>query len=125
MNKSKITIKDLLQKKEAINSKRAHETKGLYIKSLDGIITIQKPDRTLCLDALGMDQEGDAYMVYNCVIEPNLKDPELQQEYGCVIPMEIVEQLFEPGEIAGIAKECVALAGYGDSVTVVDDLKNS
>ena len=124
MNKNKITLKDLLQRKEAIRSKRTNETKSLYIRSLDGVITIQKPDRTLCLDAIGMDQEGDAYMVYNCVTEPNLKDPDLQQEYGCVTPMEIVEKLFEPGEIANIAKESVELAGYGDSVTAVDEIKN-
>ena len=124
MNKNKLTIKDLLKRKEDISSKRVKETKSLYVKSLDGVISIQKPDRALCLDALGMDQDGDSYMVYNCVVEPNLKDPELQQEYGCVTPMEIAEKLFEPGEIAGIARECVSLAGYGDSVTVVDEIKN-
>lgn len=124
MNKNKLTIKDLLQRKEAIKAKRVNETKNLYVKSLDGIITINKPDRSLCLDAMEMGENGDAYMVYNCVIEPNLKAQELQEDYGCVIPMEIVEKLFEPGEIAGIARECVALAGYGDSVTVVEDIKN-
>lgn len=121
----KVTIKDLLAKKEAIiDKKKKPATAQLFVKSLGGTITIQKPSKALCFDALEMDQNGDSYLVYNCVVEPNLKDGELQKEFGCVSPMDIVELLFEPGEISAIAKECVELAGYGDSVKVVDDLKN-
>ena len=39
-------------------------------------------------------------------------------------PMEIVDKIFEPGEIPQIAIECLKLAGYIDGVKVVDDIKN-
>ncbi len=121
--KNKVTIKDLIAKKDLFDS-RKNKTTELLITSLEGTITIRKPSRELCLDALEMDKSGDQYLVYNCVTEPNLKNEELQNEFGCVSPMEIVEKIFEPGEIASIAKACVELAGYGDSVKVVDEIKN-
>ena len=40
-------------------------------------------------------------------------------------PMEIVDKIFEPGEIPQIAMEALRLAGYVDGVKVVDDIKNS
>lgn len=124
MDKKKVTIKDLIARKETIKE-RVNKTVQLHIKSLDGLITIQKPSRQLVLDALDMGKEsGDSYMAYNTVIEPNLKDKELQEAYGCVAPMEIVDKIFEPGEVAQIAQECVILAGYGDSVKLVDEVKN-
>ena len=56
--------------------------------------------------------------------EPCLKSKELQQEFGCVDPMEIVEKIFETGEIPQIALECLKLAGYVDGVKAVADVKN-
>lgn len=120
----KITLKDLIARAEQSKEDKK-EARKLYVASLDGTITIIKPDRTMVLEGMDMDDtDGDDYLVYNCVLEPNLKDKELQKAYGVVSPMEIVNKVFEPGEIAGIAKEIVALAGYVDSVKVVDDIKN-
>ena len=70
-------------------------------------------------------ENGDAYIVYSCVKEPCLKSKELQEAFGCIDPMEIVEKIFEPGEIPMIAVECLKLAGYIDGVKAVDELKNS
>ncbi len=120
----KLTLQELIAKKEQIQDTKTNKTKDLYISSLDGSITIQKPDKQLCLDALEMDQQGDTYLVYHCVVQPNVKDKKLLQAFGCTEPIEIVEKLFEIGEISAIAKECITLAGYGDSVTVVEDIKN-
>lgn len=115
----KVTLKDLIAKKEQIKNKK-NETKQLFVSSLDGTITVQKPSRELCLEALDMDsQRGDTYLVYHCVIEPNLKDKELQDSFGCVEPIEIVEHIFEAGEVSSIAKELVKFAGYVDSVKEV------
>lgn len=119
----KVTIKELIAQKESFD-KRKNQTRELYVASLEGTVTIRKPSRELCLDALEMDKTGDQYLVYNCIVEPNLKSEELQKEFGCVTPMEIIEKIFEPGEVASIAKACVELAGYGDSVKVVDEIKN-
>ena len=124
MNKhTKITLDELLRRKEQmLDGKKKKKTGTLYIKSLGGTITIESPD--LARDAQDMDS-GDAYMVYSCVIEPNLKSKELQQAFGCVEPMEIVDKIFDVGEIPQIAVECLKLAGYVDGVKAVDDIKNS
>ncbi len=126
MNKNtKITLQELISRKEQIlESKRKPKTATLYIKSLDGIITIESPTADLARDAQEMEN-GDAYMVYSCVTEPCLKSKELQAAFECVDPMEIVEKIFEVGEIPQIAVECLRLAGYVDGVKAVDDVKNS
>lgn len=120
----KLTLKDLIAKKEQILSNK-NKTMDLYVKSLDAVITIQKPDINTIIDASKIDDaaESDKYLVYNCVIEPNLKDKELQEAYGCVEPIEILK-IFDDGEISSIASKCMELAGYRNSVSVVEDIKN-
>lgn len=121
----KVTLEELLARAAKAKSAKK-ETRELYVKSLGGTITIEKPDRTVCLEALDMEnsEEADEYIVYNCVVNPPLKDKALQEAYGVVAPMEIVVKVFEPGEISAISKECLVLAGYIDSVKVVDEIKN-
>ena len=63
--------------------------------------------------------EGDKYMCYECIKEPNLKDKELQEAFGCSSPMDIVEVIFKAGEIPQIAIECMKLAGYVGGVEAV------
>ncbi len=121
---TKITLQELIRRKEQmLEAKRIPKTANLYIKSLGGTITIESPTAALAKDAQEMDN-GDAYMVYSCVTEPCLKSRELQEAFGCIDPMEIVDKIFEPGEIPQIAIECLKLAGYIDGVKVVDDIKN-
>ena len=126
MNRNtKITLQELISRKEQmLESKRKPKTATLYIRSLDGTITIESPTAELARDAQEMDN-GDAYMVYSCVIEPCLKSRELQEAFECVEPMEIVDKIFEVGEIPQIAVECLRLAGYVDGVKAVEDIKNS
>ncbi|MCR4719697.1 MAG: hypothetical protein K5768_08735 [Firmicutes bacterium] len=128
-NATKITLKELMARKaQMLESKKTRKTKELYVSSLDGTITITEPSREIILEASGMeDNKGDVYTVYQCVTEPNLKDRELQKEFECVEPMEIVEKVFSAGEITNIALKCIELAGYGqDSVKeLVTETKNS
>lgn len=126
MNRNtKITLQELISRKEQmLESKKTPKTATLYIRSLDGTITIESPTAELARDAQEMDN-GDAYMVYSCVIEPCLKSRELQEAFECVEPMEIVDKIFEVGEIPQIAVECLRLAGYVDGVKAVEDIKNS
>ena len=122
---TKITIEELVRRKEQLlQSKKQKKTKELYVKSLDGTITITEPDAALARDAQEMEESGDTYIVYSCVTEPCLKSKELQEAFGCVEPMEIVEKIFDAGEIPQIAVECIKLAGYIDGVKPIDDLKN-
>jgi len=112
-----VNIKDLIAKKEEIQQKKENKTATLAVDSLGGSIKITKPTGTMVRDAREMGSpEGDVYLIYNNVTEPNLKDPELQKAYGCVEPTEIVEKLFEDGEVALISQEIIKLAGYVDGV---------
>lgn len=122
---TKITIEELVRRKEQmLKSKKQKKTKDLYVKSIDGVIAIVEPDAALARDAQEMEESGDTYIVYSCVTEPCLKSKELQEAFGCVEPMEIVEKIFDVGEIPQIAVECIKLAGYIDGVKPIDDLKN-
>ncbi|QMV43743.1 phage tail assembly chaperone [Cohnella cholangitidis] len=125
----KLTVAALLERKEQLTN-RANVTAEIYIPSLDAEIVIQKPSRALCLEVLAMAQDdskedkADLHMAYNCIVEPNLKDPGLQKEFGCVEPYDIVEKLFETGEIGSISGHCLKLAGFSDGVKLVKELKN-
>ena len=67
--------------------------------------------------------ETDSYEA-KIKIEREDVDFVMQTAFECVEPMEIVEKVFEPGEIPQIAVECLKLAGYVDGVKAVDDIKN-
>ena len=125
MNKqTKITLQELVRRKEQmLEAKKIPKTKELFISSLDGTITIEGASSTLAKDAQEMEN-GDAYLVYQCVTDPCLKSKELQEAYQCVEPMEIVEKIFAPGEIPQISVECLRLSGYIDGVKAVEDVKN-
>lgn len=126
----KLTISDLLAKKEQLKKKKSR-TETLYVESLDAEIVIQEPSRGLALEALEMAQDptrsdlADIHMVYHCVIEPNLKDSELQKGFGCTEPTDIVSMIFRPGEIGAISGHAMQLAGFGEGVRKIDkELKN-
>jgi len=120
-----LKITDLLAQKEAIKKRNDAPKRGtFYVDSLGGSVTIEAPTRDIVNDALEMEDNSDHFIVYQTVIEPNLKDSELQKEFGCVEPTDIVEKLFTIGEISSLAIESMELAGYTDKVTPVDELKN-
>lgn len=123
-NTTKLTLKDLIAKKEQIlEAKKTPQRAELYIESLDGCITVLEPSKALIRDAQEMD-DADEYLLYNSVIEPNLKSGELREAYGAATGVELVDMFFKPGEVTQIARECLRLAGVGDTVEVVGDLKN-
>ena len=99
MNKNtKITLQELIRRKEQmLESNNKLKTKELYVASLDGTITIECPTSAMAKEAQEMDN-GDSYMVYQCVKEPCLKSKELRDAFCCIEPMEIVDKIFEPGE---------------------------
>ncbi len=122
MNKNtKLTLAELLRRKEQmLESKEKKKTRDLYVKSIDAVITVEEPSGALCRDANDMEPgEGDKYMCYECIVEPNLKDAEVQKQFGCTNPMDIVDVIFAPGEIPQIAIECMKLAGYMGGVEAV------
>ena len=121
--RTKLTLAELLRRKEQmLADKKVKKTKDLYIKSIDAVITITEPDAALCRDANDMEPgEGDKYMCYECITEPNLRSKEVREAFECASPMDVVEMIFAPGEIPQIAIECMKLAGYMGGV---EEVKN-
>ena len=65
---TKLTLKDLLARKEQmLESKKKPKRAELYVKSLDGTITVESPTSALAKDAQEMDN-GDVYLAYQCVV---------------------------------------------------------
>ena len=118
---TKLTLAELLKRKEQmLESKKVKKTQDLYVKSIDATITIEEPTGALCRDANDMEPgEGDKYLCYECIKEPNLKSKEVQEAFGCAVPMDVVDVIFAPGEIPQIAIECMKLAGYMGGVEAV------
>lgn len=120
-----ITLTELIARKEQVLAAKNNAKKAnIYVKSLDGEITVQAPSKALTAEAVEMSEGGDEHLVYECVVEPDLHSEELQKAYGCTYPEEIVGMIFAPGEITPIALECMKLAGYVDGVKFVEELKN-
>ena len=116
---TKLTLAELIRRKEQmLDGRRRNAEAELYIPSLDADIIIRMPSRDVVRDASEMD-DGDTYLCYKCIKEPEISAPELAAEFGCVQPMDIVEKLFLPGEVRDIAIECMKLAGYNNGVRSV------
>jgi len=127
----KLSVKDLIKEKEKFQVKD-NVTKNLVIERGDEnfLITIKKPSKSLCVDCMEMlsdtqmGKNADKEMVYNTVISPDLKDKELQDAFGCAEPIDIVEKIFEVGEIGTVSGHALTLAGYNNGIKIQEDLKN-
>lgn len=126
MKTEKLTLAGLIARKDEILEKQKKKTAEIFVKSLNGSVTIESAERRLVLEAQEMTgAEADDFIVFNCVVEPRLKEEQLQKEFGCVAPREIVEKLFTAGEIAQIAAQVMKLSGYeAGAVKLVEDIKN-
>lgn len=123
-----LSIAEILKRKDALKNK-SNKTARLYIDSLDAEIVIKAPDREFAFELIQKAQAGDvkadAYAVYECVIEPNLKDRKLQEGLGVFAPIDVVDAIFDAGEVASISGHILQLAGFGNGVKKMDDeLKN-
>lgn len=128
--KEKLTLLQLIKEKEKYEVKRGVKEE-LYIERLDATIVFEKPERALVLESIELSQdkdveagEADVHLIYNSIIEPNLKDNELQKTFECAEPTEIVEKIFESGEITAIAGEIMKSVGYGSHIQKVEQVKN-
>lgn len=56
------------------------------------------------------------------MVEPDLKNKELQKHFGVATPKDLVEKLFLGGEIVDLADTVRLLSGYSEETD--DDIKN-
>jgi len=120
---TKLSIKDLIDKKDKFSGrKRRKET--IYVEDLDGEVEIIEPTKGIMAD-MNASADGDALLVAECVVSPNLKSPELLKAYGCVTPIDLVNKIFRSGTVGKLSLRIVGLAGYGnDSIKIVEEIKN-
>lgn len=131
VKRPKLTMDDLIKQKESIYRKKGVKKKmEIYLDQLQSTVTIEEPDSSLVTESIGIgsdenqESNGDDFLVYNTMIEPNLKDAELQKIYECKEPVDIVNAIFSPGTVSAIAVEAMKMAGYMDGITPVAKLKN-
>ena len=122
MTNKKLTVAELLKKKIVIGNK----TKELYSETLDGVFTVKSPDIDFIMEVTEMEDgiKANKQLVYECVLEPNLKDATLQEAYECTEPHDIVYKIFSAGEVNSIVEELFEMAGMNDRVQVVSKIKN-
>ena len=126
MEYKKLKLEDLINK---AGEKKGDKYVEIYIKRLDATIKAKEPDNTLILESIDIlkenAHESDLHLVYNSIIEPNIKDSTLHEAYSVSRPLEILDEIFSLGEISNIAKTLLKNSGYEDnSVKLVEDIKN-
>ena len=114
------TIKELIEKKEAIEAKKKEK---IVLKTSIGNVVAVKPSASLITESLELDDE---YFLLNSIVEPNLKDPELQAAYGCVVPTDIISKLFQYGEVKAMSSAIMDKVGAGKKIetAVYEEIKN-
>lgn len=125
----RLTVTDILKEKEKYTVDK-QQTEEVTITRLGVDILIRKPEKSLCVETIQMTRDentadtADAFMAYSVVVEPNLKDPTLLAELGCRDPLEVVDKIFEPGEVAQISELALELAGFKKGTVAVKTAKN-
>ena len=118
---TKVTLAQLIDRAEQRKENKV-ETKKFYVESLGGYVIARKPLRHE-IEEMVESEAGDELVVYECVVEPNLKNTELLKQVKR--PLDIVGLVFEPGEVSNLARKILSMAGYGsDSVEEVNEVEN-
>ena len=119
-----MTIAELIEKKEEIAAKK----KLLYdIETSVGTVTFKLPSIGQVTEAWDLNpRDGNKSLVYQCAVEPNLKNKELQKAFGAAEPFDVVEEIFMAGEVSRIAGQLLKLAGFGVEMaaTIHKEIKN-
>ena len=109
-----VSIQDLIKNKEKIQA-RKNKLYDLEIPDF-GTVTIKQPTISLIMEAQNMESNSDQYIIYETFVSPNLKDKELQKEFECTEPTDIVNKIFKIGEIAYIGRAIMECAGFNKDV---------
>lgn len=119
-----VSIQDLIKNKEKIQA-RKNKLYDLEIPDF-GTVTIKQPTISLIMEAQNMESNSDQYIIYETFVSPNLKDKELQKEFECTEPTDIVNKIFKIGEIAYIGRAIMKCAGFNKDVKykLHEELKN-
>lgn len=111
-----VTIEELIAQRELIDERK---NQTYELETSIGTIVVRQPTATLIAEADKMRDASasNAYIVVNCTVEPNLKDPKLQKAFNVFDPLDIAGKIFKHGEVFRIAEKLTELAGFRDNVT--------
>lgn len=122
----KLSVADLIAKKELIEKKQ-NVTKEVYLDSMEGSIVVKKPSLELIFELNEQDltnTELSKKLIYESVIEPNLKDPLLHDAYECKAdPYSIVLKLFDESEFAAISDAIGSMGNDMSSEGLIEEIK--
>lgn len=106
-------------------SKKLGESFVATIKAIDG-------ERYMELATSLLDKNGNrdfsrvydmqALTVCEGVVEPDLRDKDLQKHFGCATPKDLVKVLFKGKDLTLLADAITELSGYGEDSE--DEVKN-
>ncbi len=94
---------------KAISSRRFTEISGMALTK----------DNTADMSKMADTQ---ALMIVESMVEPNLKDKELQEHFGVKTPKDLAFKLFQGGDLAALSTKITELSGYGESS--IEEIKN-
>lgn len=106
---SELTGADFIVKVKAIPAKRFTELVS-DIRTKDGAVDMAKA------------YEANVKIALAGLVDPSLKDKDLQEHYGASTPGQLIEKIFNGSEIGAMADAITSLSGF--SGDVVEEIKN-
>lgn len=118
------SIEELISMK-VDKEKELSELHTMYLKSLDTEIKFRKCTRLEGVKINKMPIEDQLpYLIYTHVVEPDLKNKELQQAYGCMKPYDIVDKLITDLVELNDLREAIFSGKVKEGIDLTDEIKN-
>ena len=75
------------------------------------------------VDTLALTKET----ILACVVEPDLRNPELNKAYGTLDPLDVAGKMLLPGEYSKLSNAILEFNGFGEDATEIlaEEAKNS
>jgi hypothetical protein len=94
---------------KALGSKKFMELSSIALKDNNTADMSKMPD-------------AQALLIVEGMVEPNLRDKDLQEHFGVKTPKDLAFKIFGGGDLAAIADYITELSGYGESSVL--EIKN-
>ena len=113
---AKLTLNQLIANR--IEHEKKRTSKDISVRSLGGELTFEKPPNEVLLDLMDKVGDGsnarDAIQAFRELIYDScqmLKSRELHEEYGIKDPYDIVDALFDLGDIVTVGTQLLEMTG--------------
>jgi hypothetical protein len=71
---------------------------------------------------LGKAYDANVKIALAGMVDPDMKDKDLMEKWGCSTPGQLIQKVFKGGELSAIADEITELSGFAGNV--VEEVKN-